>query len=292
MHFSSLCILAVISQISLHALALPASTAGDAWPQEILDTCTQSVNCKVVNGRPVMDTSPHVKRMLIERAGASGIGPNSTTIVSNKGTIDTSVCIPSDMVNQALTEHCTKQGCTTDAKTFQCPHPSSDVPSTDKVTCSVVQDGNYPLDDQGFYPKMFTAALKQAAHAFTKPKENTVDVPILRRDGSGLYNFPLKRLAGPPIVSFHKVQFNSSIVPSSISAATSQEITINGQSTKVMVGSVRFTITCQDPAKPTCGDILGAAGAAASLLSLFEPAAIGTLISAALGIVSPLCGSA
>jgi len=265
--------------LALRASALPSlitsRASSDPWPQAALDLCSKSVNCKVVNGQPVMDlTSTHAKRYLKMRDAFND--PNSTVIIPNNETVDTSTCVPSDMVNSALTQNCESVGrCTTDSSSFQCSQPST-ITGSETITCTVTQDGWYsPNAPPDFYRDMFAAALSSAAKGLTTQQVNNVAI------------LPPRPLPGSPHLTRDVTTFNTSIVPTSIAATTSQ--VIDDQNTTVTIGMVRYSIDCPQPADPACSDLLALAGVAGTLLGLFDPAEIGIAISAAVGAVSTVC---
>jgi len=269
MHFTRTISFALLS-FSLATSALP-SGAPNAWPEAILDSCRQSANCKVVNGEPVVDIA-HTKRVLEGRANT---GPNTTLVVPNQGTIDTSTCDPADMVNSGLYDHCQANGgCTTDSRQYSCDQPANTVSGKETTTCTVTQDGWYNGGAPYFYRNMFATTLQAAAKSFTQQVDHHILVSsgIGRRENWGSPNSP--------------VEFKTNVVPSSIAATTTQNI----GGTTVTVGWVRYTLSCQAPGQPTCSSILGAAGVVSGFLGMLAPEVIGPLFAAALGAVTPSCG--
>lgn len=217
-------LLTCLSAAVLGATAMPHHGRAPVWSTHVLRTCEQSVNCAVVNGEPVIDHA-FTRALLARRDVAS---TNKTTIVADSGVVDASNCVPADLIQSALTDHCTTGGCTTDAQTFKCkPHRVPGfVHATDTTSCTVTQDGEYTTGAADL-THMFVDVVQAAARAHTKSQSKGLG----RRDlGLDIHN----------------------IVPKSIQAT--HTVTIDGQD--ALAGHVRYTIQCQDQNDGECNTIL------------------------------------
>lgn len=231
--------------------------------------------------------------------GTAIVRHNTTTIVANTGTVNASTCEPVAMVSKSIGQNCFKDGCTTDQLTYHCPFPDNIQGAGDLATCIMTQDGSYPVDD--LYPDMFNEVLQIAAGTFRQQDEASVStnpllqpVPMNPRAYRTRNNEDTHLVARGPgaltPVSPTIIQYNSTTIPSSIAATITQEIEIDGQPVKLMIGSVRFTLTCQDTASSelTCSD-LATPEVISSFISLLVPDEIGPDVAAGLGVVSASC---
>ncbi|KAI0080535.1 hypothetical protein K474DRAFT_1672551 [Panus rudis PR-1116 ss-1] len=257
--------------------ALPATTA-EPWPQAILDRCSQSVNCKVVNGQPQVDLGK-AKRLLAKRQDSV---PNSniTYIVPNQGTVNTYTCKPSDLVKSALNDHCLDRGgCSTDASETTCEKPADTVKQKVTTQCTVTQEGQYGDSIDDSFKGMITTALTAAAQSFTTSQDQQIMVHWWKRELDG------REIMTPPPTE--KIKFTTYQAPTSISASNWRYI--DEKNNTVAVGMVRYSLQCGPPDDTACSTILNAGTAISGLLSLLAPEVIGPLFAAGLGILTPLC---
>ncbi|GJF00216.1 hypothetical protein PsYK624_164960 [Phanerochaete sordida] len=241
------------------SVARPHSGRAPIWSAHTLRTCEESVNCAVVRGEPRIDHAL-TRSLLAKRDDSSS---NATSIVADQGTVDASNCVPGDIIQQALSNHCTAAGCTTDAQSFACPpQPEAGVAGLkDTVACTVTQDGQYTGGADGL-KDMFVDVLQAAARAHTTAKSNSVSTIALGRREAAHFGGDIK--------------FNTNVVPKSINAV--HTITVGGQ--QVLAGNVRYTVSCQAEGSGECSAILDNVGAIFGML-LPESKAITGLISKA-----------
>ena len=84
--------------ILLVASGRPFRSLTSRWPTQILRSCEASTNCAVIGGEPRIDRAL-TRRLLAERDDSDEV---ITRIVADDGTVDTSNCVPGDIIQQAL----------------------------------------------------------------------------------------------------------------------------------------------------------------------------------------------